>query len=119
MKHKATKSEHIVELAPGEPMRFGKLGEKGIMLDGKLEPKVVSVDEVGEEALLVYDETSEICAAVVSRLGPPNFPTPIGVFRAVQKPTYEAMLVDQIDRASAAKTQRVQDLLDVGVWTVK
>lgn len=115
---KDTKADHVIEIEHGKPMRFGKDREKGIALDGSLTPKVVRVDDVGEAGLLVYDETSDVCAAVVSRLATPDFPTPIGVFRAVQKPTYEAMLQEQVDSAAKRKQQRVQDLLDVGVWTV-
>ena len=41
--------------------------------------------------LLVHDETSEFCSLVVSRLGAPDFPTPIGVFRAVERPSYDEL----------------------------
>jgi 2-oxoglutarate ferredoxin oxidoreductase subunit beta len=117
--NKDTKSDHVVEIEHGKPLRFGAQNEKAITLDSGIVPRVVRVDEVGEENLFRYDETSDVCAAIVSRLGPPEFPTPIGVFRAVEKPTYEAMFQAQIEGASRKKQQRVQDLLDVGVWTVK
>lgn len=115
---KDSKADHVIEIEHGKPLRFGAHNEKAIVLDKNLAPRVVRVDEVGEAALFVYDETSDVHAAIVSRLGAPDFPTPIGVFRAVQKPTYEAMLEDQVVQASQKKKQRVQDLLDVGVWTV-
>ena len=116
---KDTRSDNVIELEHGKPMRFGADGAKGIMLDDRLEPRVVNVADVGEDALLVHDETSANCAAVLSRLGPPNFPTPIGVLRAVERPAYETMMAEQGERAAGAKKQRVQDLLDQGVWEVK
>ena len=56
-------------------MRFGNSLEKGIRLNGLL-PEVVSVDEVGEENLLVHDEQAAepTLAYLLSRMGPPDFP---------------------------------------------
>jgi 2-oxoglutarate ferredoxin oxidoreductase subunit beta len=66
----------------------------------------------------VHDETSELSALILSRLGGPGFPTPIGVFRAVTRPSYDQLLNQQVERASAGNRTTVQDLLDVGAWTV-
>ncbi len=116
---KETKSDHVIEIEHGKPLRFGKNLEKGIALDASLTPKVVDVASYGEDKLFVYDETSEIAALIVSRLHAPEFPVPIGVFRAVSRPSYDALLVDQIDRAKKGKRETVQELLDDGQWTVK
>jgi 2-oxoglutarate ferredoxin oxidoreductase subunit beta len=115
---KDTKADRVLELVHGKPMRFGKNREKGVMLDASLQPKVVLVSDVGEEKLLVHDETSEMCALLVSRLGGPDMPTPIGVLRAISRPSYDEMLNDQIERASSGPRGSVQDLLDVGAWNV-
>ena len=128
---KDTKADRTLELQHGKPMRFGKNKEKGIVLDG-LSPRVVRVAgadappsaagllEVSEDKLLVHDETSELCSLVVSRLGAPDFPTPIGVFRAVERASYDELLNQQVERAVAgnASAGGVQELLDVGAWTV-
>ncbi|MFI5306959.1 MAG: 2-oxoacid:ferredoxin oxidoreductase subunit beta [Polyangiales bacterium] len=115
---KETKADSTVEIVHGKPLRFGKNKEKGIVLDGSLHPKVVVVDEVGEDKLFVHDEQNELCALVLSRLRAPEFPTPIGVFRAVEVPSYDAMLNQQVDRAKAGNRTTVQDLLDDGAWTI-
>jgi 2-oxoglutarate/2-oxoacid ferredoxin oxidoreductase subunit beta len=115
---KETKSDHVIELEHGKPMRFGKNLEKGLMLGEGMRPKVVDVASVGEAALLVHDETSEFCALLVSRLTAPEFPTPIGVFRAVSRPSYDALLNEQIEGAKKKKAPSVQALLDEGEWTV-
>ena len=40
-------------------------------------------------------------AFMLARMEQPDFPQPVGIFRAVERPTYEEMLVDQIDAAIA------------------
>jgi 2-oxoglutarate ferredoxin oxidoreductase subunit beta len=95
-----TKVERVLFLEHAKPMRFGKNQEKGIRLNG-LQPEVVDVDEVGEENLLVHDEaaTEPTLAYLLSRMGPPDFPTPVGVFRCVSKPVYDQDLMAQVEAA--------------------
>jgi 2-oxoglutarate/2-oxoacid ferredoxin oxidoreductase subunit beta len=114
---KETKADRIIELVHGKPMRFGKNKEKGIVLDG-MQPKVVVVDDVGEDKLLVHDETSEFGGLLASRLGGPDLPTAIGVFRACSRPSYDEMLNQQVAQASKGHRGGVQDLLEVGAWNV-
>jgi 2-oxoglutarate/2-oxoacid ferredoxin oxidoreductase subunit beta len=115
---KDSKADSVVEIEHGKPLRFGKSKEKGIVLDQQLRPKIVRVDEVGEDELYVHDEQSDLSAVLISRLGAPDFPTPIGVFRAVERPSYDQLLNQQVERASAGNRTTVQDLLDVGAWTI-
>jgi 2-oxoglutarate ferredoxin oxidoreductase subunit beta len=51
---------------------------------------------------------------------PPKFPTPIGVFRAIDRPTYESILGDQIRSAQNRQGQgNLSQLLNRGdTWTV-
>jgi len=55
---------------------------------------------------------------VLSRLRAPEFPTPIGVFRAVEIPSYDELLNQQVERAKAGNRVSVQDLLDDGAYTI-
>ena len=58
------------------------------------------VDDVGESALIVHDESSEnpSMAFALSRLASgPYEPTPMGVFREVKRPEYGKVLNQQID----------------------
>ena len=100
--------ENVLYLEHGKPMRFGKKEDKGIRLNG-FTPEVVEVAEVGEDQLLVHDEraTEPTLAYFLSRMGPPRFPTPVGVFRAVNKPVYSELLMRQV---RAAQAQRPPDL---------
>jgi 2-oxoglutarate ferredoxin oxidoreductase subunit beta len=115
---KDSKADATVEIAHGKPLRFGKNKEKGIVLDARLQPKVVLVDEVGEDKLFVHDEQSELSALIVSRLAAPDLPTPIGVFRAVERPSYDVLLNQQVQKASAGNKTTVQELLEDGAFDV-
>lgn len=98
-----TKADNVLFLEHGQAMRFGKNMEKGIRLKN-LTPEVVKVAEVGEEQLLVHDEcaTEPTLAYFLSRMGPPDFPTPVGIFRAVKKPVYDQQLMAQVQAAREA-----------------
>jgi 2-oxoglutarate ferredoxin oxidoreductase subunit beta len=112
--------ENVLYLQHGKPMRFGKQSEKGIRLNG-LRPEVVKVADIGEENLLVHDEQASepTLAYLLSRMGPPNFPTPVGVFRAVEKPVYSQLLMEQVHRAQASKPADLDALFRQGeTWDV-
>jgi 2-oxoglutarate ferredoxin oxidoreductase subunit beta len=86
---KEIKDHNQIRLTAGEPIRFGVTGERGIARgrDGSLQ--LVTVDEVGEDALVVHDPTDAGLAYALARLAEdPTGPTPIGIFRAVQRPVF-------------------------------
>jgi 2-oxoglutarate ferredoxin oxidoreductase subunit beta len=115
---KKSRPSHALMLEHGKPMRFGDKLEKGIMIDQQGRPQVVDVAEVGEEKLLIHDETSDTLPFVISRMKPPHFPTPLGVIRKVQLESYDAMLNAQIE-AAKPKRVSVQKLLEGGeTWRV-
>ena len=81
----------LIPLEHGQPIRFGPDGARGVVLDGQGRAKIVEVAEVGEDKILVHDEKRDEpgLAFMLSRLARGPFePTPIGVFRAVHRPTY-------------------------------
>ena len=120
MTDRKTKAETELRLEHGKPLRFGANGEKGIALDAQMNPVVVDVAAHGEDNLLVHNETNAALGFFLSRLVHPDFPTPVGVFRAVSKPTFDGMMDDQLTAAKAkSKGGGVQRLLDSGeTWTV-
>jgi len=96
------RSSMLIPLVHGQPIRFGADNERGVVQrsDGRLE--IVDVAEAGEAALLVHDEKSDdpSLAFALSRLASgPTEPTPVGVFRAVERPEYGEELSRQIVRA--------------------
>ncbi len=83
------RSSMLIPLEHGQPIRFGADGEKGVVMDEVGHARVVEVAEVGEDALLVHDEhhPDPSLAFALSRLAAgPTEPTPIGVFRDVDRP---------------------------------
>ena len=89
--NKKLRDDNRVMLEHGKPLVFGKDRDKGIRLNG-LEPEVVSLSDgqYTEADLLVHDETSDqtVLAYFLSRLQLPDFPVPMGVFRAVTESSY-------------------------------
>ena len=53
---KDQRSEMLVPLVHGEPIRFGADNQRGVVADREGKVRVVEVADVGEEALLVHDE---------------------------------------------------------------
>jgi 2-oxoglutarate ferredoxin oxidoreductase subunit beta len=120
---KEVRSANLIPLVNGEPIRFGADNERGVMMakDGRL--KIVEVADVGEDAILVHDEAREPAglAFQLSRLASgPHEPTPVGVFRAVERPTYEALAARQlVDSAEKSGSGDLGALLrSGGTWEV-
>jgi 2-oxoglutarate ferredoxin oxidoreductase subunit beta len=118
------RADRMLYLKHGEPMIFGKHEDKGLRLNG-FKPEVVELgkDGISEKDLLVHDETLEdpTLAFMLSRLEYPEFPVPVGVIRSVVRPTYDDLMQEQLDRASA--TQGEGDLAALfrqgDTWTVE
>jgi len=96
-----TKADTIIELEHGKPLIFGRNRDKGIRLNG-MEPEIVQLGKgISEDDLLFHDEKAPepSLAYLLSRMRYPEFPEPIGVFRAVDRPRYDAQLNAQMQAA--------------------
>ncbi|MGH9761495.1 MAG: 2-oxoacid:ferredoxin oxidoreductase subunit beta [Blastocatellia bacterium] len=95
------RSERTIELQHGKPLVFGKERNKGVRLrDAHLE--VVELGSgFGESDLVVHNEKSpdSYLAFMFGRMEYPDYPVPIGIFRDVEKPTYEDLLTEQVNGA--------------------
>jgi len=116
------RADSVLYLEHGKPMIFGKERNKGIRLNGTT-PEVVELGNgITVDDLLVHDERTPepTLAYLLSRMRYPEFPEPVGVFRAVSQPTYEHLLVDQIEQATARLGPGTLDKLfsDGDVWEV-
>ncbi len=115
------KADHRLVLEHGKPLVFGKNRDRGIRISGGFNLEVVQLGNgVSENDLLVYDEQDHTLAALLARIGPPDFPTPIGVFYAVERPRYEVAVAEQIAHAREREGKGDLDaLLDRGdTWVV-
>ena len=103
---KDARAQMLIPLEHGQPIRFGPDGEKGVIVDGEGRARIVEVADVGEDAVLVHDERREEpgLAFMLSRLARgPHEPTPIGVFRAVERPDYGSAMQQQILDAQSSR----------------
>jgi 2-oxoglutarate ferredoxin oxidoreductase subunit beta len=120
---KKVRPDRCLYLEHGKPLIFGKERNKGIRLNG-INPEIVTIGENGvtEADLLTHDEMAAepTLAYFLTRMNYPSFPVPLGVFRNVQRPTYESLLDAQIEQARASKGQGdLEALLRTGdTWTV-
>jgi len=119
---KDNRAEMLIDLKHGEPILFGVDGHRGVSqrADGSLE--IVEVAEVGLDAILRHDEHREdpALAFAISRLSSgPTMPTPVGVFRDVQRQEYGEAMTAQVEHAKAQKAPDLAKLLrSSGFWTV-
>jgi len=117
------RADMLIPLHHGEPIRFGADGRRGVAArpDGSL--AVVDADEVGVDQLLVHDEHRDdpALAFALSRLARGPFePTPIGVFRDVERPEYGDAMTAQIVAAQERRGlgELTALLASGGTWTV-
>jgi 2-oxoglutarate ferredoxin oxidoreductase subunit beta len=119
---KDARANMLIPLAHGEPIRFGPEGEWGVVFEDG-EAKVVEVATVGADRLGTHDEhrPDPSLAFALSRLADgPTTPTPIGVFRDVERPHYGALVNQQLVAAAERKGPGdLAALLTSGsTWTV-
>ncbi len=121
---KEVRADRTLALEHGKPMIFGKERNKGLRLTNmKFEVVTVGEDDVTEADIFVHDEEREdpTIAFLLSRMEWPEYPVPVGVLRAVKKPTYDDLMTRQIDEARAAEGEgNIRDLfLEGDTWTVE
>ncbi|MGH2921030.1 MAG: 2-oxoacid:ferredoxin oxidoreductase subunit beta, partial [Gaiellaceae bacterium] len=115
--------ENQIRLEHGQPVRFGAEGEKGVVMRSDGACELVEVAAVGEETLLVHDEHQEegSLAYSLSRIShTPHGPTPIGIFRDIERPVYDRLMAEQLETAKAERgTGELASLLQAGdTWNI-
>ncbi len=101
MKEPGSRDEHVVRLEHGQPVRFGPDGSHGLRFGSFGDLEVVDADESGD-GLIVHDahRSDPSYAFALSRLDSADFAhTPIGVFRQVDRPSYDDAMAGQIEQA--------------------
>jgi 2-oxoglutarate ferredoxin oxidoreductase subunit beta len=84
----------------GNPLIFGKNRDKGIRMNGQ-RPEVVTLGNgVSESDIVVHDESNLSLAFMLANFEAP-MPTPLGVFYATSRPTYEGAINKQLEDAKA------------------
>jgi len=108
VENRKSRATAALVLEHGEPLVFGAPGQRqGIVFKDGI-PSVIDLDDADDpidRGVVVHDErpNASSYAGVLATLRRPDFPMPVGVFRAVEKPTYEEMLQAQVDSAIAER----------------
>lgn len=90
------RAERTVTLQPGKPLLFGQNQEKALRYNG-VDFEVVSASD---EKIYVHENDISIAMSIkLNELAFPDFPVPIGIFRAVSRPAYEEEVHAQVKDA--------------------
>jgi 2-oxoglutarate ferredoxin oxidoreductase subunit beta len=103
---KDNRSEMLINLRHGEPILFGTDFDKGVTRRANGELAVVAVTEVGLDNIIIHDVHREdpALAFALSRISSgPTMPTPIGVFRDVERAEYGELMNDQVEATKAKR----------------
>jgi 2-oxoglutarate/2-oxoacid ferredoxin oxidoreductase subunit beta len=111
--NKKTSADNVLFAEHGGPLVFGRDRNRGLVLKpGGFGLSVADIGEngVGEDDVLRHDETNVMLAGALAALGPPDFPTVMGVLYCAPGETFEAAVHDQI--TAAGPTARKPDPAD-------
>jgi 2-oxoglutarate ferredoxin oxidoreductase subunit beta len=102
---KETKGLNQIRLEHGQPVVFGPSGERCVALefDGTL--RIADTADTPEELIYIHDahrEDPSSAFALAHLSSGPTHPTPIGVFRDVQRPVYGEELALELEETRAA-----------------
>lgn len=122
--NRKVRADRTVHLEDGKPIVFGADNDKGIRLNPEGLPEVVDIGKDGPtDDLLVHNAANPNAgvAFTLSEMGFPDFPVPVGVFRNIQRPTYDRLVTDQIsdatERQGAGQLEKL--LHGADTWTVE
>ncbi|HEY4603618.1 MAG TPA: 2-oxoacid:ferredoxin oxidoreductase subunit beta, partial [Blastococcus sp.] len=104
-----TGTQWSIPLEHGKPLVFGPDGASCVVRDDFGGLRIAETNQVDPSEIVVHDAHREnpAYAFALSRLSSQDLRyTPMGVFRSIRKPSYEAMMAEQID---VARTQQPAD----------
>lgn len=121
---KQIRDDRSIKLVEGQPLIFGKEMDRGIRMRGTEMEVVTFEPDSPPEDLLVHHATKDdsVYAHLLARMEEvPELPIPLGVFRAIEKPTYDEMVDAQVKEAIKKRGEGdINQLLNSGdTWEVK
>jgi 2-oxoglutarate ferredoxin oxidoreductase subunit beta len=120
---KEARSERLIQLTHGEPIRFGKDLEHGIVMGSDGQLRIVDVTDAGDRGLVVHDAHRDdpgLAFALANLSTSVHEPTPFGIFRQVERPEFATEATRQLARASEQRGPGDLGSLvrSLGTWTV-
>jgi 2-oxoglutarate/2-oxoacid ferredoxin oxidoreductase subunit beta len=124
VRDKDRRLENQIPLEHGKPIRFGQELQRGVVRDPAGGFQIVEVSDIDEDELIVHDahRADPSLAFGLAHLSErPTGPTPIGIFRAVQRPTYGDIMGRELEEAHENVTDDDLEALlrSGGTWTVE
>jgi 2-oxoglutarate ferredoxin oxidoreductase subunit beta len=104
LKDNATRDDWTIPMVHGQPLRFGADGSKAIVRDTDGSLAIADGVAADDPRVVVHDAHREdpSYAFALSRLSSGGDAyAPMGVFRDVKRPVYDAMMSEQLDQAAA------------------
>jgi 2-oxoglutarate/2-oxoacid ferredoxin oxidoreductase subunit beta len=124
VRDKEQKAANQIVLEHGEPIRFGENRERGVAWDRQGQLRIVDVPEAGEDELVVHDihrHDPSLAFALAHLSERPTGPTPVGVFRSIERPVYGEIVGRELEAArDKVGEDDLQALLRAGdTWKVE
>jgi 2-oxoglutarate ferredoxin oxidoreductase subunit beta len=121
VENRSTRDDFSLKLMHGKPLIFGKAKDRGIRMNGA-SPEVVNFKpgEPPKDLIIHNEKAGAEYAYLLTQLEPPEFPVPLGVFRAVEEATYEELMEGQIQSSMKPGADDLGKLLcGPETWEVK
>ncbi|MDQ3465434.1 MAG: 2-oxoacid:ferredoxin oxidoreductase subunit beta [Actinomycetota bacterium] len=122
LKDPQTRDQWLIPLEHGEPIRFGPDGSRCVVIGQRGELAIGTTSAVKPGDIVVHDAyaADPSQAFALSRLSGPDLRyTPVGVFRSVQRPTYDGLMAAQMAQAKLTQDADLAALLRGNdSWTV-
>ena len=120
---KDERADNQIRMEDGEPITFGPENERAVVIENGV-AKIVDTASVDPASIHVHNsrEVNPSMAFALSRLSSsPNGPTPIGIFRDVERPVYDLEVRRQIEAVTEKRGQGdLQTLIgSLGTWKVE
>jgi len=117
---KEIKLDNVIALEENMPMVFGKERDKGLILDGT-QFRVVSLGkDYSESDFLVHNPKDRNLGLLLSEMTyNEDLPVPVGVFYKENKPTYDSMMIDQINKSKNKEVDLQSIIEGPNSWNVK
>ena len=115
------KSDNVIILEENSPMIFGKENDKGLILDGSKFRVVDLNGDYSSSDLLVHNPKDRNLGLLVSEMTyDDDLPVPIGIFYKENKPTYDMMMKEQLNKAQSNTNINLQSIIEgPNSWEVK
>jgi 2-oxoglutarate/2-oxoacid ferredoxin oxidoreductase subunit beta len=104
LKDSDTRDDWLIRMEHGQPLRFGPDGSRAVVRAANGALVIEDGVAEGDPRVVVHDahDADPSYAFALSRLSSHDSRySPMGVFRSVERPTYDAMMAAQLDQAKA------------------